>query len=69
MAMKCALKSAFLESWMPKGILFVESPLLVEFFELNLHIPKSLLGVFLQDPPLDFEVAQEARSFELRYFL
>jgi hypothetical protein len=45
MTMKCALKRAFLEFWMLKGILFVAFPLLVEFFKLILHTLLALLDV------------------------
>jgi hypothetical protein len=43
--MKCALKRAFLEFWMLRGIMYVGFPLLVEFFELILHILLALLDV------------------------
>ena len=45
-------KSAFLEFWMPKGILFVGFLLLVMFSVLILHILLALLDVFWQDPLL-----------------
>jgi hypothetical protein len=45
MTMKCALKRACLEFWMPVGILFARFPLLVEFLVLIFHILLALLDV------------------------
>jgi hypothetical protein len=67
--MKCALKRAFLEFCMLKGILFVQFPILVEFFKLILHTLLSLLDVFRQDPLFYLEVAQETRTLELSSFV
>jgi hypothetical protein len=50
--MKCALKRAFLEFWMLRGILSVGFPFLVKFFELILHILLALLNVSWQDLPI-----------------
>jgi hypothetical protein len=54
MTMKCALKRACLEFWMPVGILFARFPLLVEFSVLIFHILLALLDVCWQDLPLLF---------------
>jgi hypothetical protein len=52
--MKCALKRACLEFWMPVGILFARFPLLVECLVLIFHILLALLDVCWQDLPLLF---------------
>jgi hypothetical protein len=50
--MKCTLKRTYLGFWMPRGILFVGFPLLVEFSILIFHILLAILDVCWQDPLL-----------------
>jgi len=54
MALKCALRKAYLMFWILRGILFVRLPHLAESFKLISHSPLAFLNVLWLDLPLSF---------------
>jgi hypothetical protein len=55
MALKCALRSAYLEFLILREILLAILSLLAMSFELIFLTPLALLDVWWTDPPLSFE--------------